>query len=91
MADPTPIRADIEPTIDAAREMRDWTWDQIKAHMDHCDGMAPVSVCIVLLGPNGEGAHSFTVNSWTPTDERASRMQVCAAAAALLNQRALMS
>jgi hypothetical protein len=82
------IRPGVEPEIDAAREMRDWAWAQIEHHSAGA-GVPAASIAIVLLGRDRHGRHHATVNSWSPLAEDTSRLQVCAAAAALLQQRAL--
>lgn len=84
---PVPIRPDVELSIDAAREMRDWVSMQLQKYIEDT-GIAPHSIVVVLLGEPVAGSVD-TVNSWTPTNEDMACDSVCAMAATLCHGRAL--
>lgn len=87
MADPIPIRSDIEPTVDVEREMVDYCRDRLAAYCKK-HGTPPATIAIALVGSNHAEAVSEAY-SWSPKDENLSRLHACSTAAALLFKRAL--
>lgn len=83
----TPIRDGVEPAVDVAREMRDFTWAKIDEYCQNA-GRPPHSIAFVLLGSPIDGEGLSIAHSWSPADENTSRMHACATAALLLNLRA---
>jgi len=85
MAEPIPIRKNIEPEFDTEREMLDYCAKELREFREHA-GIAPMRIAIVLIGDDGEAQHS-RCNSWSI--EGASRLETCSMAAALLTKRAV--
>jgi hypothetical protein len=84
---PVPIRPGIEPSLDVAREMRDYAWAQIENYIKE-HGEPPASIAVALIGPDRADAFS-QANTWTPTNENTSRLHACSIAATLFLNRAL--
>lgn len=81
MAKTVPIRPDVTFTCDLEREMIDYLIGRVKVHGSRYE--APHTAAIVLTSDNGRSVHSFTTNA-----DKGDRLATCAAAAALLLQRA---
>lgn len=84
MAEPIPIRADITPEIDQAREFIDYFIQKLQQFRD-TSGTVPESVALVFIGTNEENLHSLA-HSWSPGTR--TKFETCAMAATLLTRRA---
>lgn len=82
-----PIRSDVAPQLDVEREMLDFVALQLQSYRADY-GCAPASIALVLVG-DATGDEGTDATSWTPANDRMSRLHVCAIAAAVLWKRAL--
>lgn len=85
MAEPIPLRKDLQVTVDMEREMLDWCATQLREFREG-SGCTANKIALVLLGDDGSDQYSST-SSWSPGG--GSRVEVCSVAAALFMRRAV--
>lgn len=86
LADPVPIRSEIEPKEDLEREIIDWLMKEVRLFREHT-GLPPGRIALVLIGNDANEGQFTRCNSWSP--EGGTRFETCSMAAMLFTQRAL--
>lgn len=89
MADPVPIRPELQSIIDGlqanlATEMKSALADRVDGFVE-CYGEVPLTYALVLTGGKGRTVHTFTMDPDTNND----RLATCGAAVLLLSQYGL--
>lgn len=82
-----PIRDNIEPGIDAERELIDWCLTRLRTFREDA-GVPPEQIAIVLIGLDRNDEMYSLANSWDVYSRR-TRLETCSMAATLLTARAM--
>lgn len=84
MSEVHPIRADIQPMLDKNRELLEWVIIQLEQHEAAYTEPAD-TIALVTTSPKGRRGNSYTTRPDTEQD----KLGTCAAAAAILLERAV--
>lgn len=84
----TPIREDIRPELDLERELLEWCQARIKQFTTESK-IEPSRIAMVLIRPGDGEREMRTMCSTWDVEDKAARVETCALAALLLQERGM--